>query len=226
MIDSTLYPELPDFLVIREDAGIKARGLYATKRLKKGSTLVRATPKVAIFDLLNLLHFCSHCGHAADDATKTLKQCTGCRAVQYCGAACQSAAWQDVHKLECRALKGYASKNKPDRPDLPVAVPETPIRALAQLLWKRSLHDERWWQPIAALQSRGLALLRERFPLTRRRQEATAPGPARVLCSAGHEALRLHWVGSHHRLGGARRALGPLLCCEFGLLLSLPLIPV
>ncbi len=35
-----------------------------------------------------------------------LKQCGGCRAVRYCGAACQRAHWREGHKAECKELVG------------------------------------------------------------------------------------------------------------------------
>ncbi len=35
-----------------------------------------------------------------------LKQCGGCRAVRYCGAACQRAHWREGHRAECKELVG------------------------------------------------------------------------------------------------------------------------
>ncbi|KAF3769245.1 hypothetical protein M406DRAFT_250380 [Cryphonectria parasitica EP155] len=44
---------------------------------------------------------CNHClSH-----TKPTKACTGCRAVVYCGPACQKANWGLIHKLECKVYK-------------------------------------------------------------------------------------------------------------------------
>jgi hypothetical protein len=31
--------------------------------------------------------------------------CSGCKAVRYCGAACQTAAWKAVHKHTCKLYK-------------------------------------------------------------------------------------------------------------------------
>ena len=42
---------------------------------------------------------CNHCG--AREAETTLRACSGCYAVRYCGAACNTAAWP-AHKEECR----------------------------------------------------------------------------------------------------------------------------
>lgn len=66
---------------------------------------------------------CNHClAH-----NKPAKACTGCRAVVYCGPACQKANWALVHKLECRVLKRI--KISVDKDWLP-----TPVRALVQVL--------------------------------------------------------------------------------------------
>ena len=46
---------------------------------------------------------CDHCGKTAAQASvNNLKGCEQCQAVRYCGAACQTAAWQG-HKKACRA---------------------------------------------------------------------------------------------------------------------------
>lgn len=66
---------------------------------------------------------CNHClAHHVP-----VKACTGCKAVVYCGGACQKANWGLVHRLECRVFKRVRSSV--DRDWLP-----TPVRALVQVL--------------------------------------------------------------------------------------------
>ncbi|KAL3906706.1 MAG: hypothetical protein SGILL_009165 [Bacillariaceae sp.] len=44
-----------------------------------------------------IIKTCSGCGREEDD----LKECTGCRVVQYCGRSCQKAHWKGGHKSTC-----------------------------------------------------------------------------------------------------------------------------
>ncbi len=46
------------------------------------------------------------CGNFTErsEGALPLKQCGGCRAVRYCGKACQEAHWREGHKAECKAL--------------------------------------------------------------------------------------------------------------------------
>jgi hypothetical protein len=183
-----MYPELPDWLCVKEDP-IKGRGLYAKQRIKKGTTLVKATPAVSLLDLNNLPLYCSQCGQET-----ALKHCTGCRAVSYCSVSCQRAAWAEVHKLECPALKRFSTTYKPDRPGMKVAVPETPVRALAHLLWKKSLRDAAWWEPIALLQSRwcfSMSLVSVSLLALRRRGDIAAR-PTRTICSTSFQPGTAH----------------------------------
>ncbi|KXZ47909.1 hypothetical protein GPECTOR_32g522 [Gonium pectorale] len=50
---------------------------------------------------------CANSGRAAE-ADLVLKQCAGCRAVRYCGAACQRAHWSE-HRALCAELKAAAT---------------------------------------------------------------------------------------------------------------------
>lgn len=55
------------------------------------------------------------------------KACTGCKAVAYCGPACQRADWAAIHRLECKVFKRV--QRSVDKDWLP-----TPVRALVQVL--------------------------------------------------------------------------------------------
>ena len=46
---------------------------------------------------------CDHCGKTAAQASvNTLKACSQCQAVRYCGTDCSAAAWK-AHKATCKA---------------------------------------------------------------------------------------------------------------------------
>ncbi len=47
---------------------------------------------------------CRHCNTTAT-AGRRIKKCTGCGVTGYCSKECQSAHWQAVHKMECKALQ-------------------------------------------------------------------------------------------------------------------------
>jgi uncharacterized protein len=68
---------------------------------------------------------CAHCG--APDAPSF---CAACRAVRYCGAACQQSAWRD-HKLRCiEAAKCYSGVREHDEG---IGIPEELQNAVAKL---------------------------------------------------------------------------------------------
>jgi len=62
---------------------------------------------------------CAYCG--VSEVQHRLNICTGCRAVRYCGRACQSAHWKDGHKGACSGGRSAAAAGKP---------PEKPPRAV------------------------------------------------------------------------------------------------
>lgn len=49
-------------------------------------------------------HCCAACATPSSQPGVTLKLCTGCRGVRYCGAECQKAHWR-AHKAACRAAR-------------------------------------------------------------------------------------------------------------------------
>lgn len=149
------YPELPAYVSI-ETREKRGRGLFVTKNVKRGTPIVKATPACAIFDLNNLQGFCNFCGIEAAHLDKPLLQCSGCKSLKFCSAACQKAAWKpEEHKLECAALQRYSKAHGPDKKrGLQRSVPDTPIRALGRLIWSKSVKSEGWWAQILALQSR------------------------------------------------------------------------
>ena len=108
----------------------KGRSLRAVRVFQPGRQIALFdSPLVAIPSGPTAKSICNHC-LTPEVAVKT---CTGCKAVAYCGAACQKSHWSLVHKLECRAFKRVRSKVAQDW--LPTAV-----RAAVQILlrWEDS----------------------------------------------------------------------------------------
>ena len=52
-------------------------------------------------------YFCSWCHEKQPKETSTLKTCSRCGLVKYCGRECQRADYQD-HKYTCREIKKYS----------------------------------------------------------------------------------------------------------------------
>ncbi|GAA6036402.1 hypothetical protein JCM8097_001703 [Rhodosporidiobolus ruineniae] len=126
----------------------RGRGVVTKRTLSAGTTLLTTSPLLSALDNHNLGSRCSFCFRSQDDTEhqKPLLQCSLCHTIQYCSATCQSADWK-LHKKECAALRA-ASKQAGRR-----IVPDTPIRALARLLWKKELESDKLWQDFESLES-------------------------------------------------------------------------
>jgi hypothetical protein len=100
-------------------------GLFAEVDLKPGDIIVLITdPYVNVPQSNALTVVCYHCMRQNPD----LKKCIGCKAVSYCSKSCQSASWNDIHKLECKIFK----KLEKDKRVLP-----TSTRALLQMILRQ-----------------------------------------------------------------------------------------
>jgi SET and MYND domain-containing protein len=100
-------------------------GLAADKDIEAGEVLLGITnPYLAIVENGALNQVCSQCFTEAPDG---LKGCLGCSTVKYCSTACQSRAWESIHKKECRILRKLPQ------------VPPTPVRGLMQLLLRKKV---------------------------------------------------------------------------------------
>ncbi|GAA6009589.1 hypothetical protein JCM10207_004115 [Rhodosporidiobolus poonsookiae] len=149
------HPDLPSFLKVQQLPN-KGRGVVAKRKIIAGSTLLTTSPLVAVLDNRHVPSRCSYCSRAQDDAEqqKPLLQCSLCHVVQYCSGACQQADWK-LHKKECKALKAAAKAAGKK------VLPDSPVRALARLLWKRELEGDKLWQEVESLQSHRDDLLPE-----------------------------------------------------------------
>ncbi|EXK90053.1 SET and MYND protein [Fusarium oxysporum f. sp. raphani 54005] len=101
----------------------KGRGIFSTRALSPGDIILPFTPTILIPSLSHIKTICSHCFKPAD-----VRSCSGCHAVSYCDAACQSANWTAVHSKECKLLRKVTEQGHPGIP--------TPVRAVIQALVK------------------------------------------------------------------------------------------
>ncbi|CAH0001190.1 unnamed protein product [Clonostachys byssicola] len=106
----------------------KGRSLHATTSFPPGAVILAAQPLACLPTLSHLASRCSHCFELG-----TPRACTRCRSAYYCDAACQRAAWQSVHKLECKALQRVPAERRGQLP--------TPVRLLLQVLLVEGIRD-------------------------------------------------------------------------------------
>ncbi|KAI5240442.1 SET domain-containing protein [Aureobasidium subglaciale] len=138
----TMTPPTPECNVEVRPSPISGNGLFATKDIPAGSTiLLKVRPLIGELDLPRLQDSCHNCfmwtqkaargcathsaspnkepgcaGCQSDGAGIGVKACTGCKKVKYCSRVCQKQAWTRGHKNECKLLKD------PSLPPLPSSV--------------------------------------------------------------------------------------------------------
>ncbi|KAJ4394132.1 hypothetical protein N0V93_003349 [Gnomoniopsis smithogilvyi] len=127
---TTAHPDIFDV------QGTKGKGpgrsLCSRKTFQPGDLIATFTSPILVLpNGPSAKTICNHC--LAHD--KPTKACTGCKAVVYCGAACQKANWGLIHKLECKVFKRV--KASVDQDWLP-----TPVRALVQVLLRWDSDEE------------------------------------------------------------------------------------
>ncbi|KAI0154847.1 SET domain-containing protein [Xylariaceae sp. FL1272] len=119
---------LPDGLAVQgTKASPRGRKLVASQTFNPGDVIATfEKPCIAIPDSPHLESTCSGC--LAPSATvRSVRACTGCRAVAYCSSTCQKLDWvEGGHKAECKIFKRVLADGHPSLP--------TPVRALVQVL--------------------------------------------------------------------------------------------
>ncbi|CAK5272755.1 unnamed protein product, partial [Mycena citricolor] len=136
-----LYAALPSALRIRvsQDA-VRGRGVYMGPGAgcTPGQTLIKTRPHVGVLAAGRLATHCSGCFRAGRDEG-SLKRCTLCRVVWYCGSTCQSADWA-AHKPECAGLRRVIASSGAGPSDSPsdIALPSDAVRCLARMAWGRA----------------------------------------------------------------------------------------
>ncbi|CAK7214253.1 hypothetical protein SCUCBS95973_002075 [Sporothrix curviconia] len=119
----------------------RGRGLFATRSFAPGQEIaVFSKPLLVLPSGPDAATVCNYC---LDPRRESVKLCTGCRVVAYCGPACQRAHWSRFHKVECKALQAAFASAAETAAAMPGAVVQplpTPVRALMLLLlqWARS----------------------------------------------------------------------------------------
>uniref|UniRef100_A0A8C5A450 [histone H3]-lysine(4) N-trimethyltransferase n=1 Tax=Gadus morhua TaxID=8049 RepID=A0A8C5A450_GADMO len=101
------------------DAGVKGRGLKATRDLLAGD-VVFAEPSFSavVFDSLSTA-VCHNCFRQQAN----LHRCVQCKFAHYCDRTCQTACWNE-HKKECAAIRSSGS------------APSENVRLAARMLWR------------------------------------------------------------------------------------------
>ncbi len=103
----------------------RGRSMHATRAFGPGERIgLFASPLFALPSGPAVRSVCNQCLSSGGP----VKVCTGCRAVAYCGAACQKAHWALVHRRECAALQRVAV-GRAGHVWLPL-----PVRAVVQIL--------------------------------------------------------------------------------------------
>ncbi|XP_032424988.1 histone-lysine N-methyltransferase Smyd1-like [Xiphophorus hellerii] len=103
------------------DAGVKGRGLRASRELSAGEVLL-AEPGYAAVVYSSLA---SQVCHSCFRRQANLHRCAQCRFAHYCDRTCQTAGW-DEHKQECAAIRKLG------------AAPNENVRLAGRLLWRRN----------------------------------------------------------------------------------------
>eukprot|EP00040_Diaphanoeca_grandis_P034952 m.218497 g.218497 ORF g.218497 m.218497 type:complete len:486 (+) comp33269_c1_seq1:302-1759(+) len=113
---------------VSDDAGAsKGCGVLSKRAMKRPSVLVAfSRPDAYVLTDQHRMSRCFHCLATPD----TLKTCTGCRHLQFCGKQCQRAAWPS-HKSECRSLQKILHKQSPSQSP---SQPPSLLLLLARLL--------------------------------------------------------------------------------------------
>ncbi|XP_008559896.1 uncharacterized protein LOC103580056 [Microplitis demolitor] len=78
------------------------------KFLKKGTTIISATPFAFILGSLHRKERCDYCFKSGK-----ISRCSGCQYVYYCSKTCQKRGWS-IHKVECPNIKRVHPRIVPD----------------------------------------------------------------------------------------------------------------
>ncbi|OCT53924.1 hypothetical protein CLCR_09968 [Cladophialophora carrionii] len=115
--------KLPETIELRRDP-VKGEGLFARRdisvhepicALPYSIFMALETEKLTTTCYSCLAVTSSHIPYIKGSAQEelSLKTCTGCSQVKFCGKACQTKAWKAYHKLECRIFALYHHKFPP-----------------------------------------------------------------------------------------------------------------
>ena len=99
----------------------KGEGLLASHTISVKDTIYSTNdPVISAISAENLTDFCYHCHAGSKSETSwysigqyrdaRLQECSACRVVRFCGKQCQSLAWKQYHKFECKKMAKFAPR--------------------------------------------------------------------------------------------------------------------
>ena len=119
------------------------RSLHATRAFAAGDLLaLLSDPLICLPAGPDALTTCAQClRHSLRDPDSvSLRACTACRSVAYCGPACQRANWRLTHSKECKPLqRARGSSSSAASAAGAGALLPLPVRALVQVLVREDL---------------------------------------------------------------------------------------
>ncbi|OQV01232.1 SET domain-containing protein [Cladophialophora immunda] len=132
---------------------VRGNGIFAVHDIAPKSEVIFVTrPLMVALETPQLQTRCYYCYSSPGDPSQsaenakgqTLKTCGGCKAVKFCGQKCQTRAWLEYHRLECK-LYGRLH---------PRILPST-ARAIIRLLkqHKAQLLSQSEWDQLLTLES-------------------------------------------------------------------------
>ncbi|EXJ64452.1 hypothetical protein A1O7_00788 [Cladophialophora yegresii CBS 114405] len=141
--------QLPETMEFRRDP-VKGEGLFARRdisvhepicALPYSIFMALETEKLTTTCYSCLAVTSSHIPYIKGTAQEelSLKTCTGCSQVKFCGKACQTKAWKAYHKLECRIFDLY-------RHNFPPMMIRAAMRVV--LLKDKGLLPQQYWNAL------------------------------------------------------------------------------
>lgn len=133
----------------------KGEGLLARhKILLKDTIYLTNDPAMSAISSENLTEFCYHC-HAGSKPESSwysigqyrdahLQKCSACRVARFCGKKCQTAAWKQYHKFECKKMASLSPR-----------ILHESVRAVQRFCLQRDngLVNDELWQKVLSLTS-------------------------------------------------------------------------
>ncbi|KIW90463.1 uncharacterized protein Z519_09109 [Cladophialophora bantiana CBS 173.52] len=150
---TSLKQEVRAATVYTKQSPDRGKGIFAVHDIApKSEVLFVARPLMVALDTSQLQTRCYYCYSSPGDhslpldmtKSRTLKTCSGCKVAKFCGQKCQTRAWSEYHRLECK-LYGRLH---------PRILPST-VRAIVRLLKQHKAHllPHSEWDQLLALES-------------------------------------------------------------------------
>ncbi|EXJ64476.1 hypothetical protein A1O7_00812 [Cladophialophora yegresii CBS 114405] len=150
---TSLQQQVSDDQVRTKHVQGRGNGLFVTQQITPNSQILFiARPLLIALETAKLPTHCYFC-YKSDvdpisavevDTGHALKTCTGCKVVRFCDRKCQSRAWAEYHRLECKLFGRLHPRILP-----------TTVRAIVRVLkqHKAGLLPESEWEQLLSLES-------------------------------------------------------------------------